>query len=172
MCVQVVLKIIICELKLIPNIDGVLGKSKKLLDTKLYVLKTEIAPLCSIMINESSPEEVLSQRYRLGLLSKLRLSHAILHKNIISYLNCTKIKNCFKVIFIKFDDRFCLVDEHEVSPLDKSRISCSLSLVDHALVSIKLPVDSDGGVVREDIEILAQVFHEVIGSCNSAIALH
>ena len=56
MLVQVVPQIVCGELKLIPDINWVLGEAKELLDAELYVLKGKVGSLGSKVVHKPGPK--------------------------------------------------------------------------------------------------------------------
>ena len=66
-----------------------------------------------------------------------------------------------QVSLLQLDDLLRLVDVEEVAPLQVSRVLVALGWDGLLSVLVELPVDADGGVVCEDVQVLSQLLEEV-----------
>jgi hypothetical protein len=171
--VEVVLQIVICQLKLVPDIDGVLGKAKQLFNAELNVEEAEVVPSRLEMLQDLLPENVLLQRSRWCVQVSLYRADNGGHSLIFSDLPRAVLHDSVEISFVQLDDLLGAIYVQEVASLQVSRILVAKCWDRLLAVLVELPVNTNCGIVRKDIQVFSQLFQKigVLASSSSSVLL-
>lgn len=122
------------------------------------------------MVNQAHPHQVLLQVWVdlvLGLLARIEsplgLAHHHVDAGVGPHLLGAELHDRREVTFVQLYDRLGPVDVQEVSLLQVPRVIVALRWLALLPVGVELPVYPDRGVVREDVEVLSELFQEATG---------